>query len=57
MSGDAGHRIGEAEALCWEHVEAGATPTDSGRALVVAAAQISIASYQQKQSIPLTPVR
>jgi integrase len=34
---DAGLRIGEAEALRWEHVEAGATPTDPGRALVVTA--------------------
>jgi len=32
---DAGLRIGEVEALRWEHVEAGATPTDPGRALIV----------------------
>ena len=36
---DAGLRIGEAEALRWEHVEAGATPTDPGRALVVTASR------------------
>jgi len=32
---DAGLRIGEAEALCWKHVEAGSTPTDPGRALAI----------------------